>query len=82
MRLGSLVAVAVVQAGSCSSDLNPSLGTSMCHRCGPKKTKTKQNKTKQKLSSISEGAIIEIGDYIDLFSQAPKGKTRAQEEKL
>ena len=33
------VAVAVAVAGSCSSSLTPSLGTSMCHRCGPKKTK-------------------------------------------
>ena len=30
--LGSGVAVAVVQAGTCSSDLTPSLGTSICHR--------------------------------------------------
>ena len=30
MRLGSGVAVAVVQAGSCSSVLTPSLGTSTC----------------------------------------------------
>ena len=46
MRLGSCVAVAVVQAGSCSSDSTPSLGTSICHQCGPRK----KNKTK-KLSS-------------------------------
>ena len=32
-RLGSGVAVAVVQAGSCSSESNLSLGTSMCHMC-------------------------------------------------
>ena len=44
MWLGSCVAVAVVQAGPCSSSLTPSLGTSICHLCGPKKTK--QNKTK------------------------------------
>ena len=37
-RLGSCVAVAVVYAGSYSSDLTPSLGTSICHRCNPKKT--------------------------------------------
>ena len=30
---------AVVQASSYSSYLTPSLGTSMCLRCGPKKTK-------------------------------------------
>ena len=29
-RLGSCVAVAVVQAGICSSDWTPSLGTSIC----------------------------------------------------
>ena len=49
MRLGSCVAVAVVQAGSCSSDWTPCLGTSICLQCGPKKeeNKTKQNKTKK-----------------------------------
>ena len=40
-QLGSLIAVAVVWAGSYSSDLTPSLGTSICHRCSPKKTKDK-----------------------------------------
>ena len=29
--------VAVAEASSCSSYLTPSLGTSICHRCGPKK---------------------------------------------
>ena len=42
--LGSGVAVAVVQANSCSLDKMPILGTSICCRCGPKKPK----KTKQK----------------------------------
>ena len=37
--LGSGVAVALVQAGSRSSDWTPSLGTSICHACDPKKTK-------------------------------------------
>ena len=36
MRLGSRAAVAVDEAGGCSSDWTPSLGTSICHRCGPK----------------------------------------------
>ena len=40
--LRSGVAVAVVQAGSCSSDLTPSLGTSKCCRCDPKKAKTSE----------------------------------------
>ena len=33
------VAVAVAQAGSYSSDRTPSLGSSVCLRCGPKKKK-------------------------------------------
>ena len=37
--LESGIAVAVVEAGSCSSDWTPSLGTSICHGCGPKKQK-------------------------------------------
>ena len=39
MELGFHVAVAVAQAGSCSSHSAPSLGTSMCQEYGPKKTK-------------------------------------------
>ena len=39
MWLGSYVAVAV--AGSYSSDMTPSLGTSICCKCGPKKKKKK-----------------------------------------
>ena len=38
-QLGSGVAVAVVQAGSRSSDSPPSLGISISGRCGPKKPK-------------------------------------------
>ena len=37
MRLRCHIAMAVVPAGSCSSDSTPSLGTSICSRCGPKK---------------------------------------------
>ena len=37
MWLRSCVAMAVVQAGSWSSDLTPRLGTSICGGCGPKK---------------------------------------------
>ena len=39
MWLRSSIAVAVVEASSYSSDLTPSLGTSMCCGCGPKKKK-------------------------------------------
>ena len=40
MGLGS--GVDVVKAGSCSSNLIPSLGTSICLWCGPKKKKRKE----------------------------------------
>ena len=36
MQLGSHVIVTVVKACSCSSNLTPSPGTSICHRCGQK----------------------------------------------
>jgi len=37
---------AVVSASSYGSDSTPSLGTSICHRCGPKKTKTNKQQIK------------------------------------
>ena len=43
-RLRSCVAVALVEASGYSSDLTPSLGTSMCCWCGPKKTKSGSEK--------------------------------------
>ena len=43
MQLGSGVAVAVVQAGSNNSTETPSLGTSICRGCSPKKKKDKKN---------------------------------------
>ena len=36
--------VVVAWAGNCSSHLTPSLGTSICHRCGPKNKKQKKEK--------------------------------------
>ena len=44
-QLGSCMAVAV--AGGYSSNLTPSLGTSICHKCSPK-TKQKKKKKKEK----------------------------------
>ena len=48
MRLGSGVIVAVMQAGSCSSDLTPRLGTSICRGCGPKKSKKKEREREKR----------------------------------
>ena len=42
MQLGYGIAVAVAQACSCGADSTPDPGTSICHRCGPKKEKNKQ----------------------------------------
>ena len=44
IRLGSCIAVTVVQASSYSSDLIPGLGTSICRRCSPKKQKYKEKR--------------------------------------
>ena len=46
MQLGCGIAVSVAVAGSCSSDLIPSLRTSTCHRSGPKEQKIKIKKFK------------------------------------
>ena len=48
MQLRSSVAMAVVQASSYSSYWTPSLGTFICHGCGPKKKKRKKKKKKIK----------------------------------
>ena len=53
--LGSGVAVAVVQAGNYSSDLTPSLGTSICLGCSPKKTKKKK-----KIACQSKKELIHV----------------------
>ena len=42
------VAVAVAMASSYSSDSTPSLGTSICIRCGPKNTRKKKKKVGRK----------------------------------
>ena len=47
MQLRSCIAVAVV--GSCGSDCIPSLGTSVCRECGPKKQKKKKKESDLRL---------------------------------
>ena len=49
-RFRFYVAVALVQAGSCSSNSIPGLRTSICCRCGPERQKKK--KKKNKLESV------------------------------
>ena len=45
-QLGSCIAMAVVQAGSYSSDSTLSLGSTLCCKCSPKKAK-KKGKTRR-----------------------------------
>ena len=47
---GVAVAVAVAQTSSCCSNLTPSLGTSVCQGCGPKKIKNKQKESSKGLN--------------------------------
>ena len=42
-QLRSGISVAVAQASSCISNLTSSLGTYICHQCGPKKKKKKSD---------------------------------------
>ena len=60
----TFVAVAVI--GSCSFDSTPDLGTSMCHGCGPKKQKKKNQITNKDLlnstgNSTEYAAITYMG---------------------
>ena len=52
MRLGSCVAVAVVEASSCSSDSTPSLGTSYVGAALKKKKLKKKMKEQGKCGTI------------------------------
>ena len=55
--LGSGVAVAVVQAGSCRSNSTPSLGTSTCCGGSPKKTGKKKKKTRVAPTKVHLGIV-------------------------
>ena len=68
MQLGSGVAVAVVQAGSCISNSTPSLRTSTCYRCGPKKRK-KQNK-KRCRHKLSAALDFRPKGFMDIFFES------------
>ena len=54
MQLGSGIAVALVKAGSYSSDWTPGLGTSICHVHGPKKQKKKKEKKKKESENLKK----------------------------
>ena len=74
-RLGSGVAVALAYAGSYSSDLTPSLGTSLCSGCSPKKA-IKEKKKKRKKACIYPDSYLQtyfsLPNYLPI---SPKGGT-------
>ena len=57
LQLGSGVAVAVAVAGSCTSDLISSPGTSICLRCGSKKEKKKKNHHQQQTGFLISSCL-------------------------
>ena len=59
MQLGSGIVMAVVQAGSCSSNSTFSLGTSICCGCSPKTNKKKTPKALllKKVSHYLQGVV-------------------------
>ena len=74
----SCVSVGVVWAGGYSSDSTPSLGTSIYHGCGPKKTKkTPPNQNKQTKECK---ALIVI--YLGHFSRLCLQRTNLRNEAI
>ena len=69
-RLRPHVAVAVAQAGSCSLNLTPSLGTSICHRCGHKK---KKKILAQRRPNIKPDLKGDISTLILVYTYATRG---------
>ena len=59
MRLGSHVAVALVEAGGYSSDSTPSLGTSICHGRAQEKAKRPKQKNKKKKEVLAKSFQIQ-----------------------
>ena len=55
--------ISVAVADGCSSDSSPSLGTSICRRCGPKKTRKEEEK-KIPLQNFGSLFVIALFSYI------------------
>ena len=65
--LGSHAAVAVAVAGTCSSNSTPSLGTSICHLYGPRKTKRRLKNERKKNKRKKEVFPMMLADVRVLF---------------
>ena len=57
------MAVAVVWAGTCSSDLTPSLETSICSGCSPKKQKKKKKRNTLVANSYGKEALLSLSAF-------------------
>ena len=79
-QFGSHIAMAVVQAGSYSSNQTPSLGTSICCGCSPEKTQSQKKKRRRRRRRFlhvngnqrKAGVAILISDKID-FKNPQRG---------
>ena len=80
MRLGSGVAVALVQAGSGSSDSTPSLGTPTLRGCGPKKQKKKGQKENRASSQAPVERERKSGSMLD--PQVKPHKTQKVQKRI
>ena len=69
MGLRSSVAVAVVWVNDYSSDLTPSLRTSICLRCSPKKTKIPK-----KVRTISMSDVLGFHNFDPKCPSAVSGR--------
>ena len=63
MRLGSGVAVALTVAGNYSSNWTPSLETSICHGCSPRKDKKKKKSIVFKYVSYNKNKFLKYYLY-------------------
>ena len=68
MQLGSVIAVAVVSAGGYSFDWTPSLGLSICQRCGPKRTKRQKTNKQTNKKPIKFYSLVSSKDVHMLSS--------------
>ena len=72
--LRSGVAMAVMYSGSYRSNWTPGLGTSMCHCCGPKKTKKKKKEKQRQLTGAVLSALRFLGMWYFCENSLPRGR--------
>ena len=76
----NLSGCACVVAGSCSSDLTPSLGTSISHWCGPEKQTDKQKVKQSKSMGLSPNLGLGWVQVISVVSFTIRSRTSGGEE--